>query len=112
MFGIKYMEVYGRVTCPYCAKAVDFLKAAGVEFVLSLVDQAPSRWHEISKITGRQTVPLIFEHKEDGSFRLIGGYDNMVAHMRIEYGIEFRPQPEVKIEIVEDDVGELPEGEE
>ena len=35
MFGIKYMEIYGRVTCPYCAKAVDFLKAAGVEFVLS-----------------------------------------------------------------------------
>ena len=98
MENIKYIEIYGKVTCGYCAKAVDFLKAAGVEFMLSLVDQAPTRHAEIKKVTGYVTVPLILLHSKDGGLRLIGGYDNMVSFFRTEYGVVFKDSPKISID--------------
>jgi len=102
MFGIKYIEVYGKVTCPYCAKAVNFLKQIGVEFILSLVDQAPSRLHEVMKVTSHVTVPIIFEHTDDGKVNLVGGYDNLVYYMKIKYGIDAPSGPQVLGENTED----------
>ena len=105
MFGIKYMEVYGKVTCPYCAKTVDFLKAAGIEFILLLVDQAPSRLHEIKKLTNHATVPIILEHMENKEINFVGGYDNLVHHMKAKYGLVLKSE-------IEDDAGGDSEGEE
>ena len=101
MFGIKYMEVYGKVTCTYCAKTVDFMKAAGVEFILSLVDQAPSRLHEIMKATEHVTVPIILEHMENGEVNFIGGYDNLVYYMKNKYGLNLNPESEVLVDELE-----------
>ena len=109
MFGIKYMEVYGKVTCPYCAKAVDFLKAAGVEFILSLVDQAPSRLHEIMKITNHVTVPVIIEHMDNGEINFVGGYDNLVYYMGIKYGLSIPQLTEQEVLGVEVEEGTEPE---
>ena len=106
MFGIKYIHIYGLVRCGYCAKAVTFLNAAGIEYAFTLCDRSSTMLHEVKKATGRKTVPIIVEYKEDDTAHLIGGYDNLVAHMRVKYGLEIKPEPEVKVQIEEPPEGE------
>jgi glutaredoxin len=107
MFGIKYIHIYGLVRCGYCAKAVHFLNAAGIEYAFTLCDRSSTMLHEVKKATGRTTVPIIVEYREDDTAHLIGGYDNLVGHMRSKYGLEIKPTAEVEIR-----TGEIPEGEE
>ena len=87
MLGIKYIEVYAWATCKYCASAVTFLKHNGIEFSLTLLDNSDSKRHEMIKETGWMTMPIIIEHKLDGSSNLIGGYTDMVEHFEKEYSI-------------------------
>ena len=60
--------------CPYCDRALNFLKAKGAEVeIIDLTD----RLHELAdwkQKTGWQTVPMIFINEE-----LIGGYTDLKA---------------------------------
>lgn len=106
MFGIKYIHIYGLLTCGYCAKTVNFLNEAGIEYVLTLCDRSSTMLHEVKKATGWQTVPIIIEYDSNDDAHLIGGYDNLAGHMRIKYGLEIKPKPEVEIRIEEPPEGE------
>ena len=88
MFGIKYIDVYAWAKCPWCAMAITFLKQNGIEFSLTLLDNCPTKRHEMVKETGWMTVPIVIEHKVDGESKLIGGYTDLIAHFKSEYGID------------------------
>ena len=59
--------------CPYCIRAEQLLKRKGVEIKIISVDNKPDLWYFMVKISGRNTVPLIFF----GEYH-VGGFDEMV----------------------------------
>lgn len=59
--------------CPYCIRAEQMLRRKGVEIKKIPVDNRPELWDEMTRITGRDTVPQIFI----GNYH-VGGYDDMV----------------------------------
>ena len=58
--------------CPYCDRAINFLKGKGLE--VEVIDLT-GKWDELMEWknkTGHQTVPMIFVGE-----KFIGGYDDM-----------------------------------
>lgn len=67
------VEIYTKMTCPYCFRAKDLLARKGVEADEIPVDMGGEKKQEmISRAGGRMTVPQIFI---DG--RHIGGCDDL-----------------------------------
>lgn len=68
------VEIYTKMTCPYCIRAKRLLEAKGVEYKEHAVDfGAPLRQEMIQRAGGRSTVPQVFI---DG--RHIGGCDDLM----------------------------------
>lgn len=67
------VEIYTKMTCPYCYRAKDLLTRKGVEAQEIAVDMGGEKKREmISRAGGRMTVPQIFI---DGKH--IGGCDDL-----------------------------------
>jgi|10_taG_2_1085330.scaffolds.fasta_scaffold02458_9 glutaredoxin len=87
MLGIKYFEIYAWASCSWCARAVNLLKQNGLEFSLTLMDNSATKHHEMKKATGWETVPIVIEHSLNKDPELIGGFTDLVEHLRNQYGI-------------------------
>lgn len=58
---MKNVTIYLKPTCPFCKKALNVLKRAGVTPTTIDINKQPARRQEmISKSGGRSTVPQIF----------------------------------------------------
>lgn len=69
------VKIYTTAWCPYCHRALDILKSAGVTDLNEIrVDDAPERKKEMIEITGRRTVPQIFIGDTH-----VGGCDDLSA---------------------------------
>jgi glutaredoxin 3 len=66
--------MYALETCPYCQKARALLDSKGATYTVLDVNRDPRLWQEISRRTGRDTVPQIFIGDQH-----IGGYDDLFA---------------------------------
>jgi len=67
--------MYSTQTCPYCTAAEQLLRSKGItEIEKIMVDLDPARLAEMTKKTGRRTVPQIFINTQH-----IGGYDELKA---------------------------------
>ena len=66
------VRVYSTQTCPYCQMALRLLDKKGADVELIRVDHNPELRAEMTRITGRHTVPQIFigDHH-------VGGYDEL-----------------------------------
>lgn len=71
---MKKIEIYTKDYCPFCHRAVNLLKAKGVEFEEYDVTHEPTREKEMRERSGRSTVPEIFVDDE-----LVGGCDDLFA---------------------------------
>ncbi len=72
---MPHIEIYTKMTCPYCARAKALLKAKGAEFQeYDITMGGPKRAEMLERANGRTTVPQIFI---DG--RHIGGSDDLAA---------------------------------
>ncbi len=72
-------ELYGTEWCGYCARAKGLLKAHGIDFVETLVDEEGSLDQVAERIGKRVTsVPQIFLGGE-----YIGGYTELEAHLKL-----------------------------
>ena len=72
------VEIYTKMTCPYCYRAKALLKDKGVEVAEIAVDFGGARKQEmIERAGGRMTVPQIFING-----RHVGGCDDLfdLAH--------------------------------
>ncbi len=66
------VRVYCTLTCPYCQMAFRLLDKKGAEVELIRVDLQPELRDEMTRITGRTTVPQIFIGD-----RHVGGYTEL-----------------------------------
>ena len=64
--------MYTSEYCPYCRRARGLLDSKGVVYTLLDVNRDPRFWEEITKRTGRHTVPQIFIGD-----RHVGGCDDL-----------------------------------
>lgn len=71
---MKPVKVYLWTTCPFCIRAVQLLKAKGVEPEIINLDGDNQGLQKIREATGQRTVPQIFIGDE-----FIGGHDDLVA---------------------------------
>lgn len=70
------VRMYSTHICPYCMRAESLLKQRGVDAIeieKIFVDGNPELMQEMTRITGRRTVPQIFIGD-----RHVGGYDDLV----------------------------------
>lgn len=68
------VRMYSTHICPYCMRAESLLKQRGVNAIEKVfVDGNPELMQEMTRTTGRRTVPQIFigDHH-------VGGYDDLV----------------------------------
>lgn len=66
--------MYMTRTCPYCRMADHLLSAKGATFERIQVDDEPGRRTEMTRLSGRVTVPQIFING-----RHVGGYTDLAA---------------------------------
>ena len=72
------VKIYSSDFCPYCTRAKALLRARGVnDFEEIVVDGRPELRAEMTRITGRTSVPQIFIGATH-----VGGYDDMMALQR------------------------------
>ncbi|MHB1240220.1 MAG: glutaredoxin 3 [Gammaproteobacteria bacterium] len=65
--------MYCSGDCAYCSRAERLLVSKGVEIHKIRVDEFPERRAEMTRLTGRNTVPQIFI-----GTRHVGGFDDLV----------------------------------
>lgn len=68
------VRVYSTLFCPYCVMAKRLLEGKGVRFQEIRVDENPGLRDEMTRITGRRTVPQIFVGETH-----VGGFDDLSA---------------------------------
>lgn len=68
------VRVYSTLFCPYCVMAKRLLDDKGVRYQEIRVDKDPDLREEMTRITGRRTVPQIFVGQTH-----VGGFDDLLA---------------------------------
>ena len=68
------VEIYTKVTCPYCHRAKALLDQKGVSYQEITIDGDAVKREEMIKRSGRTTVPQIFIDAQH-----IGGCDDLYA---------------------------------
>ena len=72
---MQAVKIYLTATCPYCIRARSLLRERGVTVMEEIrVDLQPALRTEMTRITGRTSVPQIFVGEVH-----VGGYDDMMA---------------------------------
>lgn len=72
---MQKIELYTKVFCPYCTRAVSLLEAKGASFTNIKIDRQPELREEmVTRANGRTTVPQIFI----GDI-YVGGCDDLFA---------------------------------
>jgi len=68
------ITIYSSKFCGYCVAAERLLQNKDLDYKIIKVDEDPSKYEHMVKITGRRTVPQIFigEHH-------VGGFDDLSA---------------------------------
>ncbi|MEY3659163.1 MAG: glutaredoxin 3 [Pseudomonadota bacterium] len=69
------VEIYTKVFCPYCSRALALLRGKGVEMEEYDITMDPDKRSEmIERSSGRMTVPQVFINGQH-----IGGSDDLAA---------------------------------
>lgn len=71
---MKRVRMYTTAICPFCIMAKRLLQQKGVAVDEVRVDEDSARRDEMTRITGRRTVPQIFVGDTH-----VGGYDDLSA---------------------------------
>jgi glutaredoxin 3 len=72
---VPQVEIYTKVTCPYCIRAKQLLDSKGVQYREIKVDLGGAEKQEmVQRANGRMTVPQVFIGGQH-----IGGCDDLMA---------------------------------
>ena len=74
-------NIYGLKWCIFCLRAINFMQEKGLEFHYYPMDNQERILNSIKETYQHKTVPIITENI-NGSEVLIGGYDDLVKHIR------------------------------
>lgn len=71
---MKPVRMYTTRICPFCVMAKRLLQSKGVNYEEIRVDESPTVREEMTRVTGRRTVPQIFVGETH-----VGGFDDLSA---------------------------------
>lgn len=74
--------IVGRLTCPFCTKAIDYCKAKKVEFIFFNYTENPDVLEEYKKFHNQKTVPIVLANNiETGYTKKVGGYSDLLEYL-------------------------------
>lgn len=74
--------IVGRLTCPFCVKAIDYCKAKSVEFIFFNYTDNPEILEEYKRFHKSRTVPIILANNlKTGYTKNIGGYSDLLEYL-------------------------------
>ena len=74
-------SIYGLKWCIFCLRAINFMQEKGLEFHYYPMDNQESVLECLKEDYEHKTIPIIIKNT-DGNELLIGGYDDLVEHIR------------------------------
>ena len=74
-------SIYGLKWCIFCLRAINLMQEKGLEFHYYPMDNHEDMLNSIKKSYDYSTVPIII-YNTNGDEVLIGGYDDLVKHIR------------------------------
>ena len=73
--------IYGLKWCIFCLRAINFMQEKGLEFHYYPMDNQEDILNQIKEDYNHKTVPIIINNI-NGEEVLVGGYDDLVKHIR------------------------------
>lgn len=74
--------IIGRLTCPFCVKAMDYCKAKQTEFIFLNYTDNPETLSEYKDFHKQPTVPIILANNlETGYTKKVGGYSDLLEYL-------------------------------
>jgi glutaredoxin len=74
--------IIGRLTCPFCVKAIDYCRAKGVQYFFLNYTKNPSALEEYKQFHDQPTVPIILANSSDtGYTKKVGGYSDLLEYL-------------------------------
>jgi glutaredoxin len=73
---MKTYELYIKMDCEFCRKAVSLLESKNIPFVVTVCDKDPEYLQYQKEFLGWNTVPIVVEQNEVQK-QLIGGYEEL-----------------------------------
>ena len=74
--------IIGRLSCPFCVKAIDYCKAKQTEFVFFNYTENPEILNEYKEFHKQPTVPIILANNlETGYTKKVGGYSDLLEYL-------------------------------
>ena len=74
--------IIGRLTCPFCTKAIDYCKAKSAEYVFFNYTAHPEILEEYKQFHNQRTVPIILANNlETGYTNKVGGYSDLLEYL-------------------------------
>ena len=80
----KYI-IYSKPSCGYCLQAKQLLEQNKLEFVYKQLGADYSLGELMTLSPDAKSFPQIFVVDENGNKELIGGFNNLVEHLKQEY---------------------------
>jgi len=74
-------NIYGLKWCVFCLRAVSLLQEKGEDFCYHSMDSKEGTLNYIKRTHDHKTVPIVTK-TIDGEEELIGGYDDLIKHIR------------------------------
>ena len=78
---MEYYQVFGRATCPYCAKAWEILNQKGLQNMFCEMEDSPQLIAFYKEKYNMKTVPIIIKRTEQNE-ELIGGCTDLIEHLQ------------------------------
>ena len=75
------IQVYSKTTCPYCQKAKEYLSLNGIPYEEIVQDSDIERnamYDRFGLVGMQRTVPQVVVVEDDGRWRRIGGYNDLI----------------------------------
>ena len=74
--------IIGRLTCPFCARAMDYCKAKSAEVIFFNYTENPKALEEYKQFHNHPTVPIILANNlETGYTKKVGGYSDLLEYL-------------------------------
>lgn len=74
--------IIGRLTCPFCVNAIDYLQAKGVQYFFLNYTDNQEELEEYKRFHDQPTVPIILANNlETGYTKKVGGYSELLEYL-------------------------------
>ena len=75
-------KIYSKDNCTYCTAAKSLLSSKNIPFVELKIGKDVTKESLLEVVPGARSVPQIFHTDNFGNENYVGGYDNLVKHLK------------------------------